>query len=86
MKVIDLKPHIETAKLIIIDGIAEFSQIEIISDDGGNELTMKTAPTKLSAVFTVSLKKGDKPRLQSWLYDKNGKNLGGAYFVYITKP
>jgi arylsulfatase len=52
---------------------------------GEKELTMKTAPTELSAIFTVSLKKGDKPRLQSWLYDKNGKDLGGAYFVYITK-
>ena len=52
---------------------------------GEKELTMKTAPTELSAVFTLSLKKGDKPRLQSWLYDKNGKDLGGAYFVYITK-
>jgi len=52
---------------------------------GEKELTMKTAPTELSAVFTVPLKKGDKPRLQSWLYDKNGKDLGGAYFVYVTK-
>jgi len=52
---------------------------------GEKELTMKTAPTELSAIFTVSLKKSDKPRLQSWLYDKNGKDLGGAYFVYITK-
>jgi hypothetical protein len=52
---------------------------------GEEELTMKTAPTEFSAVFTVSLKKGDKLCLQSWLYDKNGKDLGGAYFVYITK-
>jgi hypothetical protein len=52
---------------------------------GENEMTMKTAPNELSAVFTLSLKKGDKPRLQSWLYDKNSKDLGGAYFVYITK-
>jgi len=52
---------------------------------GERELTMNTAPTEFSADFTVSLKKGDKPRLQSWLYDKNGKDLGGAYFVYITK-
>ena len=52
---------------------------------GEKELTMETAPTELSAVATVSLKKGDRPRLQSWLYDKNGKDLGGAYFVYITR-
>ncbi|GAF87416.1 unnamed protein product, partial [marine sediment metagenome] len=52
---------------------------------GEKELTMKTSPSELSAVFTVPLKKGDKPRLQSWLYDKNGKDLGGSFFVYITK-
>jgi arylsulfatase A-like enzyme len=52
---------------------------------GEKELTMKTMPSEFGAVFTVGLKKGDKPRLQSWLYDKNGKDLGGAYFVYITK-
>jgi len=52
---------------------------------GEKELTMETAPTEFSADFTVSLKKGDRPRLQSWLYDKNGKDLGGAYFVYITR-
>ena len=46
---------------------------------------MKTASTELCAACTVPLKKGDKPRLQSWLYDKNGKDLGGAYFVYVTK-
>jgi hypothetical protein len=52
---------------------------------GDKELTMETAPTEYSVDFTVALKKSDKPRLQSWLYDKNGKDLGGAYFVYITK-
>jgi hypothetical protein len=52
---------------------------------GEKELTSETSPKEFSANFTVSLKKGDKPRLQSWLYDENGKDLGGAYFVYITK-
>jgi arylsulfatase len=51
---------------------------------GKEELAMETAPTEFSADFTVSLNKGDRPRLQSWLYDKNGRYLGGAYFVYIT--
>ena len=49
------------------------------------ELTTKTSPTQMCAVFTVLLKKGDKPRLQSWLYDDEGRDLGGAYFVYIMK-
>ncbi|MHC5077257.1 MAG: arylsulfatase [Planctomycetota bacterium] len=52
---------------------------------GEQELTTKTSPTEMSADFTVALEKGDKPRLQSWLYDSDDKDLGGAYFVYVTK-
>jgi len=52
---------------------------------GDKELELETAPTEFSANFTVALEKGEKPRLQSWLYDKNGTYLGGTYFVYITK-
>jgi arylsulfatase len=51
---------------------------------GDKELTSKTTPTELSTVFSVSLKEGEKPRLQSWLYDENNRDLGGAYFVYVT--
>ena len=52
---------------------------------GDKGVKKKTAPGDMSAVFTVSLAKGDKPRLQSWFYDKAGKDLGGSYFVYVTK-
>jgi len=52
---------------------------------GDREMTGKTTPNERSVVFTVSLKKGDKPRLQSWFYDDEGKDLGGSYFVYIMK-
>ena len=52
---------------------------------GDTEVKKKTAAGDMSAVFTVSLTKGDKPRLQSWFHDKAGKDLGGSYFVYVTK-
>ena len=52
---------------------------------GDKEMTAKTAPEDMSVVFTVSLKKGRKPRLQSWFFDDKGKDLGGSYFVYVTK-
>ena len=52
---------------------------------GDIELKKKAAPGDLSVTFTVSLKKGDKPRFQSWYTDKAGKDLGGSYFVYVTK-
>ena len=45
----------------------------------------KTAPGDMSAAFTVSLKKGERPRIQSWFHDAAGKNLGGSYFVYVTR-
>lgn len=52
---------------------------------GKREMTTKTAPDDLSATFTLSLTKGEQPRLQSWFYNKTGKNLGGSYFVYVTR-
>jgi len=52
---------------------------------GEKDMTTQTSPTERSADFIVSLKKGDKLCLQSWLYDANNKDLGGAYFVYVTK-
>jgi len=51
---------------------------------GGDELTEKTAPTESCASFTVALEKGEEQGLQSWLYDKAGNDLGGAFFVDIT--
>ena len=52
---------------------------------GDKELTTKITPQEKCAVFTVSPKTGDTPRLQSQLYDARGKDLGGSYFVYIMK-
>jgi arylsulfatase B len=52
---------------------------------GDKEMTTKTAPDDMNVVFRVSLKKGERPRLQSWFYDDKGKDLGGSYFVYVTK-
>lgn len=52
---------------------------------GDRELTAKTSPREQCVVFTVPLEKGEQPRLQSWLHDAKGQDLGGAYFVYITR-
>jgi len=52
---------------------------------GDQKLTKKMAPSDPCATFTVDLKKGDHPRLQSWFNNANGKDLGGSYFVYVTK-
>ena len=52
---------------------------------GDREMTKKTSPDAISVDFTVSLNKGDQPRLQSWFYSETGKDLGGSYFVYVTK-
>ena len=52
---------------------------------GDDVLTAQTSPRAMSVVFEVALSKGDRRRLQSWLYDKEGKELGGAYFAYVTK-
>jgi len=52
---------------------------------GDREMTKKTAPGDMNAAFTISLKKGERPRLQSWFHDAAGKNLGGSYFVYVTR-
>jgi len=52
---------------------------------GSQELTKKMAPTDHCATFIMDLKKGDKPRLQSWFSNADGKDLGGSYFVYVTK-
>ena len=52
---------------------------------GDKEMTKNTLPSDPCATFTVSLTKGARPRLQSWFQDAKGKDLGGAYFVYVTK-
>jgi hypothetical protein len=52
---------------------------------GDREVKTRTSPGDMNAAFTVSLTKGDKPRLQTWFHDKAGKDLGGSYFVYVTK-
>ena len=58
--------------------------ILILTDDqgyGDREMTKKTSPDAMSVDFTVSLNKGDQPRLQSSFHDQAGKDLGGSHFV-----
>ena len=52
---------------------------------GDQELTKEMAPSDMCATFTVDLKEGAEPRLQSWFNNTEGKDLGGSYFVYVTK-
>jgi len=50
---------------------------------GEQEFTAKTADGDTHVSFKVPLKKDARPRLQSWFSDAEGKDLGGAYFVYV---
>ncbi len=52
---------------------------------GERELTGKASPDAACVAFTVVLKQGQQPRLQSWFHDAAGKDLGGSYFVYVTR-
>ena len=52
---------------------------------GEREMTADAAPDDMCVTFTVRLTKGDRPRLQSWFRDAGGKDLGGAYFVYVDR-
>jgi arylsulfatase len=36
-------------------------------------------------VFTVKLKGDTRPRMQTWFYDADGKELCGAYFAYVRR-
>jgi hypothetical protein len=46
--------------------------------------TKPVASGDKSVTFTVSLKAG-KAKLQTWFYDKNGKELCGAYYVRANR-
>jgi hypothetical protein len=37
-----------------------------------------------AAIFTVQLPAG-RTTLQAWFYDRDGKQLCGAYYVYVEK-
>ncbi len=52
---------------------------------GDQQLEARITPQHLKAAFTVQLKKGERRRLQTWLYGPAGKDLGGSYFVYVAR-
>ena len=52
---------------------------------GDQELTKTVAADAEKAEFTITLTKGDKTRLQTFLSGAKGEDLGGSYFVYVTK-
>uniref|UniRef100_UPI0032165A72 arylsulfatase n=1 Tax=uncultured Draconibacterium sp. TaxID=1573823 RepID=UPI0032165A72 len=51
---------------------------------GKIEKQIKVAPDDLAAVFQVKLEKGPI-KLQTWFYDKNGKELCGAYYADVNR-
>jgi arylsulfatase A-like enzyme len=50
----------------------------------GQDLEKKVKPTDLEAVFTLELPKG-KTTLRSTFYNKKGRELCGAYYVYAKR-
>jgi len=64
-----IKPPVKRNSLIVQGEFRSIIDVVLRKVRGLHCLTIKT----------------DKPRLQSWLYDAQGKDLDGTYFVYITK-
>jgi len=66
-------------------GLAGRAVIEARLKIGDREMTKRTSPDAISVDLTIALNRGDRLRLQSWFYNETGKDLGGSYFVYVTK-
>jgi arylsulfatase len=51
---------------------------------GGHDLTKAVGPEDKEAVFEVTLPDG-RSTVETWFYDKDGKELCGAYYVYVKR-
>jgi arylsulfatase A-like enzyme len=51
---------------------------------GENDVKKTVGSKDHKAVFTVELPKG-RTTLQTWFYDQNGKEICGAYYVYVHR-
>jgi len=51
---------------------------------GARDLTQPVGPADREAVFTLSLAEGWL-RMQTWFYDAAGKEISGAYYVYVER-
>jgi len=51
----------------------------------GLDETKEVKATDQDAFFSVKLKAGEKMPMQTWLLDKDGKELSGAYFAYVER-
>ncbi len=51
---------------------------------GEHDLSKAVGPEDRAAVFTVTLPKG-RTAVETWFYDKDGKELCGAYYVYVER-
>ena len=52
---------------------------------GDLDETRTVTPTDKEIVFTTDLKAGARLPMQTWLIDESGKELFGAYFVYVKR-
>lgn len=52
---------------------------------GNLDETKQIQPADQEVTFSVRLTRGKKTPMQSWLLDKEGKELAGAYFAYVFK-
>ncbi len=52
---------------------------------GAVDQSKPVAPEDKGITFTVPLKAGTRTPMQTWFYDANGKELCGAYFVYVRR-
>lgn len=52
---------------------------------GDTDATREVLQTDKNVVFSVKLSKGKKYTMQSWMLDKDGREISGAYFAYVTR-
>jgi arylsulfatase len=51
---------------------------------GASDQSADVGPNEKKVTFTVTLKRGPA-ELQTWFSDKDGRELCGAYFVYVRR-
>ncbi|MBN1588605.1 MAG: arylsulfatase [Pirellulales bacterium] len=51
---------------------------------GEHDLEKEVSPTDHEATFTVTMPKG-RTTIETWFYNKHGKELCGAYYVYVKR-
>jgi hypothetical protein len=52
---------------------------------GDFDQTLPVVATDKTVIFTVPLKTTARLQMQTWFYDEQGKELCGAYYVYVRR-